>query len=268
MATLVEHADALREIVTDLSTLTVQKLVAFFRQAGDRDKEEMYAFLREALPAIVGPHAQAAATITAQWYDELAPTAAFHASPVVDLDEAKIDGTTRWALYAPGDAAPLDRLAGATKRWVADASRDTVTANAAQEGVRYARHAAPDACAFCRLLATRTSEEDGLYQSAWSALRVVGSNGRPKGSRKLGDKYHDHCRCVAVPVRSDQAYDPPDYVMAWQDQYIEARNEVGGDTKKILAHMRAADGGDAKGRTPQTGNALKVQDLDASRGQK
>jgi hypothetical protein len=64
--------------------------------------------LREAFPEIVRPHAQAAAQITAQWFDELHPPSARQAEPVVDLPADRISGTIDWALHAPTKARVVE----------------------------------------------------------------------------------------------------------------------------------------------------------------
>jgi hypothetical protein len=133
-----------------------------------------------------------------------------------------------------GGASPRDRLAGAAQKWVYDASRDTVVENADAEGVTWARHAQPGACAFCRLLATR----EDVYHSAKSATTVIGRAGGARGTRKMGDKYHDFCRCKAVPVRAGTVYVPDAYVADWAQEYEDA---AGGPIKKVLAKMRAAN---------------------------
>jgi hypothetical protein len=71
---------------------------------------------------------------------------------------------------------------------------------------------------------------------------------RPRGTRKLGEKYHDDCYCTAqaIPVGADPMEvlyaDQPDYaaqVDAWNTEYVKAREASGsGDPKKILAEWR------------------------------
>lgn len=310
----VAQAQALQSILADLGTVTVQQVVGLFRQYSDA--ADFPSLLKQALPEIVRPHADAAAHITAQWYDEINPASAFEATPVVDLAPERIDKTIDWALHAPTtpasaahthespvdlqsapDLAPfheklddptqpdpdvvLSRLSGSVKRMVADASRDTVLSSSLEEGVRWARYASANACAFCRLLATRQavyrSEADALTVSGASVgltmsdrrqragglattdellarrmgqkTYVAGKNkGQEKsrqlrGTREKGDRYHDHCRCIAVPVR-DGVYTPPDYMKQWEQDYIAARRDVGKQrkpmsAKNILASMRA-----------------------------
>ena len=72
---------------------------------------------------------------------------------------------------------------------------------------------------------------------------------RPRGTQKLGDKYHDHCFCdaKAIPVGANPMevlyQEDPEYattVDVWKTEYIKARsNAESGDTKKILAEWRS-----------------------------
>lgn len=235
---LAGHAAALQTVLMDLSTLTVSQLVALFRQYESVPGFEQ--LLRSALPQIVMPHANAAAAVTAQWYNDIQPGSGFAAAPTVNLPAQRIDKTIGWALNAPGEATPLDRLAGSTKRMVFDASRDTVTANAAQQGIKFARYASANACAFCRVMAARGA----VYSSEQSALTVVGRAGRPRGNQPIGEKWHDHCRCMVVPVPAGQTYKPPPYVAQWKQDYKDAWKAVPDGTPyqkvlpSVLAHMR------------------------------
>jgi hypothetical protein len=247
---LAAHAAALQSILADLGTVTVQQLVHLFRQYSGAP--DFPAVVKQAFPGIVTPHAHAAAAITAQWYDELAP--GFHATPAVDLPAARLEKTLNWALYAPTKPQPaqpdipapvsapepavtLERLAGSAKRMVMDASRDTVVDNAVKQDFKWARYASANACAFCRLMATRGP----VYASERSATKVVGRGPAQttKGTRKLGESYHDHCRCIAVPVPDGETYTPPDYTSQWEQDYLAARKAGNRDAKSILAHMRA-----------------------------
>lgn len=276
---LLEHANALRSVLGDVSTVAVSQLVSLFQQ--NKKRPGFPALLKEAVPQIVLPLADSAAQITAQWYDDLAPDLKFNASPVVDIPTERIDKTIDWALYAPTTRQPsgllfhepdestsnvavweddpdiaLGRLAGSAKRMVFDASRDTVVSNAMEEGVRWVRVAQPDACAFCRMLATRQD----VYRTEADALTVQGRSisltqadrkhiaaglttrdqalarrttysrgdragqamGRAlRGSRQYGESYHDHCRCTAAPVRGG-VYEPPEYTQQWEQEYVDA----------------------------------------------
>lgn len=287
MASLATNAELLQSVLSDLSTVTISQLAAFFRQYGDNP--DFPHLLQMAFPEIVLPHASGAAMITAQWYDELAPESTYQAKPVVELPAEQMSKTVAWSLYAPGNAKPLERLSGSVKRMVFDASRDTVLANIGNElggEIKWARYASATACAFCRMLATRGA----VYRSASSAGTVVGRSvdlttadrrhiqsglttraevlarresyttyqrgsrkgqekvRRARGNAALGSKYHDHCRCIAVPVRAGTTYEPPDYVQQWEQDYMDAvgahraageeKNQFGAiDTKAVLRRM-------------------------------
>lgn len=271
---LVVQAEALQQIISDLTAVTVQQVVALFTQF-DSGQLEFATVLRQVFPAIISQNGQAAAAIAARWYEELNPDSDYEAASVLDVPARQLDKTINWALYAPGKAEPVDRLAGSAKRLVANAARDTITDNANIEGVRWARYASANACAFCRLLATRGP----VYHSERSAKFVVGREkqmsraerrqraaarmagqpdpfrrveytGQARGTRALGEKYHDHCRCIPVPVRSSDDYEPPDYVRQWENDYVAAvkatqaagksKGEYGAiDVNAVLSHMRS-----------------------------
>jgi hypothetical protein len=150
------------------------------------------------------------------------------------------EGEPRARMVAAEEGQPrarvIQRLSGATQRYVTTAARDTITENAEREGVRWARHAQPDACAFCRLLATRGPD----YLTKESA-KFVGTSGRLRGERKVGELYHDDCGCEPVPVRAGDSYEPPAYVARWTTQYNDAYEEGDGDFRSILSAMRQAE---------------------------
>lgn len=154
-------------------------------------------------------------------------------------------GTGARVLPAEGSeyqARVIERMTGAVQRYVTTAARDTVTENAEREEVRWVRDAKADACAFCRLLATRgTTGGDLGYLSEESAQFVVGRRGRERGSRRIGELYHDFCRCEPIPIRAGDSYTPPEHLLDWQTQYEKARANSNGSTKAILAAMRAAE---------------------------
>lgn len=152
--------------------------------------------------------------------------------------------TSSRAQIIPAEASPeqarvISRLAGATQRFVTNSARDTITSNAKREGARWIRQAQPDACAFCRLLATR-GYLDGGYLTEASAT-FVGASGRVRGDRAKGEKYHDDCSCEAVPIRAGDSYEPPEHVSRWASQYYDAYDAGNGDFRAILSAMRAAE---------------------------
>ena len=215
---------------------------------------EARAFITDAYPALLDPFLRASSDLTAQWYAEqptlpVAPGAAEYTpipAPMRSGEQLAISG--RWALTT---STPATALRGNATRQVMNQSRDTVIINAEREGKRWIRQAKPNACGFCKMLATRATKEWRKYSYGGEGVRrkldrdgnitndytlvVIGKRGRKrrKNGRSLGSEYHDHCRCVAVAIR-DGEYEPPDYVQQWTEQYDTIVAEHGtGDLLKI-----------------------------------
>ena len=95
------------------------------------------------------------------------------------------------AMMRKRSAAAIARqaLAGARKMTMA-----TIDGNRAVVG--YRRIARPGACEFCQMLAGRGA----VYKSQRSASGVVGRAGRARGDQRVGQSYHDNCRCVTEPI--------------------------------------------------------------------
>lgn len=181
----------------------------------------------------------------------IAAAEAFQPHPVDPPPRAQIESSVRWSMRPARepegavDSTVTSRLTGMVQRHVANAARDTISENADLEGAKWYRLAQPDACAFCRMLAIRGPD----YLTEVSAVRVVGrrskSRGRAgellgvqRGTRALGEKYHDDCRCVPVAVRPGDTWEQPDYLDDWTEQYLKAAANSNGTTKSILAEMR------------------------------
>ena len=251
-----EFQDALAELAARSGEAT-DRLLA---RISALSPAEARAFITDAYPALLTPYMAASAQLTTQWYAEqpvadakpgakvFVPTPA----PLAQASQLAISG--RWALT---QTAPTVALQGNATRQVLNASRQTVEFNARAEGARWIRKAKPNACGFCKMLATRAAlqydrfkgrdlsyastgvrrklDRDGNLTKDYT-LVVIGRSGRSRNktgrARKLGSEYHDHCRCTAVPLR-DGIYEPPDYVERWTDEYIEAFDRFGGDAAAI-----------------------------------
>lgn len=123
-----------------------------------------------------------------------------------------------------------DRLAkarsnveGVATRLVTNVGRGAIVDAVAEDrqAVGVARVAAPDACAFCRVMAIRGP----VYKNERTAGRTA--NAQFVGAGEF--KYHNHCRCTAVPYFQGQEWDPQPQVQEWQRQYERARG-MQGDT--------------------------------------
>lgn len=210
--------------------------------------------ITDAYPALIDPFLKAAGELTTQWYAEqptvpVAPGQSVFApepAPLASAEQLAVSG--RWALTRTDPAAAIR---GATIRHTMNASRDAVIYNAMREGVRWIRQAKPDACGFCKMLATRAAKEFAQYSYTSEGVArkrdkqgnltdeytLVVFNKRRKDGRALGQEYHDHCRCTAVPVR-DGIFNPPEYVHRWTEQYDAIVAQHGtSDPYKISALM-------------------------------
>ena len=246
----------LRSALVDLNALMVSDLAALWRAVDGQDVEFLRDALQAEVPGVVDPYLAAAGDITADWYEAQAPELAYVARPAALVDEGQLQATARWAagtVLTKSPVSPLELLAGSMQRALFNESRETIVQNSdAEPGARWARHASANACEFCRMVATR-----GAVYASESAASRVGGRGvdestnigrrrggrargiRARGNQSIGDKYHDHCHCIAVPVRPGQTYEPPPYVEEWEAEYTRARQAADGvDAKSILSAWR------------------------------
>jgi hypothetical protein len=177
-------------------------LDSLWRAATTRDN--FFDYVVDLFPDVVEPVEEMTAEATAQYYDSLADLP-FEAIPAQGVGAEVLQANARWALSSGKGENGLLLLQQSATRQVYGASRRTVVENTDREpGARWARRARADTdCKFCKMLATRTD----LYASA----RLAVGNGPD-------DRYHDNCRCLAVPVRPGKVYRPPAYVQKWEEE--------------------------------------------------
>lgn len=214
------------------------------------------------LPDVVIPYADSAAEIAAQFYVELRDLTVpggFDAVTTGVPDRTRVEALARYALkplFGQSDSTVLSLLSGGVQRTVANAGRATLFDNGYQDTVKplWARVPRPGCCSFCGLLATRGA----AYSSEESATGVVGRGvdpevtrgkrggqgrgaGRTRGSQTVGSSYHDHCRCVPMPLHNGQSMQLPADVQKFEDAYNDKQVLTDGavDLKKTLAVMRA-----------------------------
>lgn len=181
----------LRSLLIELADAATEDVGALWTQLSTID--EVREALMDVLPALVADYGDAAATVSAEWYDEYRDErdvpGRFRADVpnIVDLGAEALAG---WGadLITPKDAdwdAGLTRIQGGLQKRIATAGRDTIT-NAVfldPEGRGWQRVARGD-CGFCQMLAGRAT----LYRS-----RTTADFGA-----------HDWCNCVAAPAFGGQ----------------------------------------------------------------
>lgn len=206
-----------RFLLNQLHRLAASDVAALWNAAERLSGTDFARFVIDGFPAVVEPWMVAAADMAAMWFEESSP------GPATVADLAPVERLTKsaqWALGADGKDA-LGRLSGTTQRAVYGAARDTTLVNVERKRMRWARDARPDACAFCRLLATR--QDKYLYRSRDTAATKV----------------HDDCHCLPIEVPDKSAYELPEHAQQWQDEYRKARANAGtGNTKQILSVWR------------------------------
>lgn len=152
--------------------------------------DEVHDALFDVMPSLVGDYGDAAATISAEWYNEHRADLNIRGTFLADVarvTELGADALAGWgsSLITPEtddwDAA-LERITGGLDRRIANAGRETITAATFDDpqAIGWQRQTSPDACGFCQMLAIRA----GLYKSQDTA--------------EFGS--HDHCMCLAVPA--------------------------------------------------------------------
>lgn len=265
LLTLLDDAIQFREVLSDLATLGQRDLVTLWRGVSDLDARTASGLFMDAMPVLVEEYSTVAGVATAEYYDAQLPASSYRAVPAPTPLVEQVEGSTRWALsalYRDSLSSPLDLMAGAFQRMIFQTSRDTVVLNSQFEpGTLWARYASGNACKFCQMLATRSdvyvSEAAATVVGAtrWDYARnykgqktgtgVAGRESksrRSRGEQAAGRRYHDNCKCLAVPVRAGSVYEPPSYVERWTDEYgaaYEAASKAAGfgvaaSTKDIL----------------------------------
>lgn len=208
--------------------------------------DEQYDALSELLPDLGQRYEVAASKVTAEFFSELQemqgvrkPVSPVELDPV---DRASWQALAGWSTSGKtlaersANSVIFGLLAGGFTRRLTEAASDTMVENAVvQGGMRYQRVPAAGCCAFCAMLASR----GGSYASRESATRVVGrgqsvvhrkrggpKETRPRGSQRLGQTFHDNCRCSAVAVAEGNAVELGAQAEKYFKAYADARDEV------------------------------------------
>lgn len=187
------------------------------------------------VPALVEQYGEVAASVAADWYDDLRVAAGgrsrFSAALADGVNPEAVAGTTRYGaghLFTDAPAGMLDFLQVAVSKFVLQPGRDTVIRSASRDPMRprWARvPSGAETCAFCLMLASRGP----VYLTETSAGQMR--------------KYHGDCDCLPTPVFArdelPEGYDPEELYAKYQ----EARSVAGsGSTKQILSALREEQG--------------------------
>lgn len=180
-------ASDLRQGVDDLSTLASADLALLWEQVDDpllaRDA------LLDVLPDLIATYGAAAATLAADWYDDLRAESTapgrFTAVPV-EVGAAGAVSLAKWGIGPAFGPEPDWRRAqvlveGGLQRRIANAARYTVTKSAVLDPGAFGWQRVGDgkSCPFCLMLIARGA----VYQESSAQFAS-----------------HDHCGCQAMPA--------------------------------------------------------------------
>lgn len=191
--------------------------------------------------ALIHRFSLASATLAAREYERRRITAGIRSRFTVPVASPpsveQMDKSLSWATHnlwngdlltaPPGDVqAALDtaltQTEGAAQKLVLDTGRATTVAAVEQDrqARAWAREARPNCCYFCAMLAGRGA----VYSSAHAAGQ--------------DHAYHDHCRCLVVPVFGK--YEPSAHARQWAADWQRLKDEQG--SVSLLAWRRHFEG--------------------------
>lgn len=175
-----------RRDLDELVRIAERDLGVVFREIDTAD--ELREALRDILPRLTLVYGSAAATLGADWYDELRELAAargrFQAIPAELPDRGRTDALAGWAVAPMYQAEPdkgttLVKVVGGLQRIIANADRQTVMrSSVADRSARGWRREGTGRCDFCQMLIGRGA----VYSEASADFDS-----------------HDYCGCVGVP---------------------------------------------------------------------
>jgi len=230
---LIDAYSALRKRISDAAMEDLDALMLSVLSEAPRVQREA---LRDVLPELGDRYVGATSMVAAEFFNELMSLQEV-AKPVA-ADTLLLEDPNRWRSLVDWSAddyvferlgadAVYSRIAGGLTKTLTEAAADTMIGNAEIQRDDYysaQRVPKPGCCAFCSMLASRGAEYTERSASGVVGRgRPIGSHRlakgiRPRGSRKLGEKFHDYCRCEVVILTRDNAAE----LQAEADKHLEA----------------------------------------------
>lgn len=210
----------LRDGVAAVSTLAARDVAAVWAQI--QTAQQAREVLQDVLPDLTASYALAAASLAADWYDDLreeADVAGRFTAIVADLDDLGADVLARWGiepLFAaePDWQAAQTLIDGGMQRRITNAARDTITDSTAADPAAVGwQRVGNGECGFCAMLIARGA----LYTEATVTFGA-----------------HDHCKCMAVPAWGGQPRPVEPYTPT-------SRNITAADRARVREYLREHD---------------------------
>ncbi|MCM6761401.1 hypothetical protein NB037_03130 [Rathayibacter sp. ZW T2_19] len=179
------QANVLRDLQAGVARQVREELDQFFGSLNLDKPEAVREALLQYVPLLVRSYGQGAASVAADWYDEVRAGAnvrgRFRAQVADSVEQFRIERTVRFAaqyLFTGAAALALPSLLAPVERYVVEPSRLTIVGATTRDprASGWYRKTRSDGCDFCRKLAGK-----GVYKYD-------------------GDfAAHNDCGCVAVP---------------------------------------------------------------------
>ena len=259
-ASLTQSYGFVLDRVRDMAVASAGQLIM---SLADQPQPVFRQAMLDLAPEAFGPYGELVSASAATFYEEARAVQEFRGSfdaETLPLDTGRlyalVGAGTAPAMFEQGAAAMWSFIGGAIVSALSEHASDTIIGNAGLDDrntVYYQRVPKAGCCAFCGMLASRSA----AYTSKAAAESVVGrgvpvekTRGRrggqgkgirPRGTRRLGDLYHDHCRCEGVPVKAGNSVQLQAQADDYYDKYRVAADKVGAGQLWIPAE-RNADG--------------------------
>jgi hypothetical protein len=182
-----DDVNRLRQAQAAIRALVERDLEALFWSLNLDNAEAAAAQLRMFIPELVRQYGEAAATMAADWYDEVRAAegvpgrfrAAMAPSPYQDAAEG-LARRAAGALFTAAQADALTTLLPSVGKYALAAGRDTIATSTHRDprAVGWQRVVRSGGCRFCRMLAGRGA----VYKDTTAHFAS-----------------HGHCNCAAVP---------------------------------------------------------------------
>lgn len=172
---------ALRSDLNALDRLASNDLAAMWRQVSTAAQAQQA--LNDILPALIQTYGAAAATLAADWYDDLRAKSdirgRFSAIPA-DIADPGAAALAGWAQESARDVTTMQALvAGGVQRRIANFARDTIMGSSVSDPrARGWKRTGSGDCDFCQMLIGR---------------------GAVYSERTADFRSHDNCQCGAAP---------------------------------------------------------------------
>lgn len=201
-------------LLDQLSKNALAELDRLLAGLADMDPAVKVEALMDLLPELGNMYGSASSIVSAEFFDELMQIQEVR-KPIAPESFVEMPPSYWHSLVGWGTSEGVidwSKLSGGLTRRLSEISADTMIGNAELQGNLSAQRVPRvGCCAFCSMLASR-----GAVYSAESAGKVVGRGKpvgshraakgiQPRGSRRIGEDYHDNCRCRVVTVTKNNS---------------------------------------------------------------